>query len=281
MKQLKTKAALELLEMELLLTAVHQYYGYDFNAYAQASMLRRIKKFMTEHHQQHISDLIALFLHSPAAFAQFLNSLSVIVTEMFRNPNVFKHIRSDVIPVLQSYPFVKIWHAGCATGQEAYSLAIVLAEEGLLDRCQIYATDFNEDALDTAKAGIYPEASFSTYEQGYLQAGGAGAFNDYWVRSYGSMKINQQLADHITFANHNLVTDGVFGEMHFILCRNVLIYFNETLQNEVLKLLYNSLVPRGFLCIGAREVLKYSSIQSELDIVHKPSRIYRKKGAIS
>lgn len=266
------------LELDLLLDAVKTRYGYDFRDYAKASMVRRVRKYMDKTGIHHVSELIPLFLHDSRAFYQFVRSLSVVVTEMFRDPEVFKVLREEVVPVLKTYPFVKIWHAGCASGEEVYSMAILLEEEGILDRCQIYATDFNDDALKLAKEGIYPTGNIELYEQNYSLSGGKFQLSDYWVNCYDSIKINSRLVERVTFANHNLVTDGVFGEMNLVMCRNVLIYFNEQLQDRALTLIKDSLCPRGFLCIGRRENLKFSQIRSQLEDVDNALRIYRKLG---
>ena len=188
-------------------------------------------------------------------------------------------MRKEVIPRLKTYPFIKIWHAGCASGQEVYSLAIILEEEGILDRCRIYATDFNDKALEQAREGIYPSAEVSLYEKNYRLCGGKHQLDDYWVNLYNSVKMNSRLSERVTFANHNLVTDGVFGEMNLVLCRNVLIYFNARLQDRALNLINESLCPRGFLCIGRRENLKFSQIRKHLESVNNTLRIYRKLGS--
>ena len=272
-------AELEALELDLLLRAVQSRYGYDFHDYAKASIIRRVKKHLDEVSVGQISELIPLFLRDSRAFYRFVKSLSVVVTEMFRDPEVFRVLRAEVIPVLKTYPFIKIWHAGCASGQEVYSLAIVLEEEGILDRCQIYATDFNDDALKLARKGIYPAEDIEKYENNYRLGGGKRKAADYWVSRYDSIKINSRLAQRVTFANHNLVTDGVFGEMNLVMCRNVLIYFNEQLQDRALNLINDSLCPRGFLCIGRRESLNFSQVRSQLEDVDNTLRIYRKLGA--
>ena len=202
------KNKIEDLELKLLLEAISSQYGHDFHDYAKASMLRRIKKHLSSAKLENISDLIPLFLHDQEAFNRFVKDMSVVVTEMFRDPDFFQALRRDVIPILKTYPFIKIWHAGCASGQEVYSMAILLAEEGLLDRCQIYATDFNEHALDMARQGIYPQSEMSVYEKNYQLAGGNAQLSDYCTQRYDSVKFNGKLAERITFANHNLVTDG-------------------------------------------------------------------------
>ena len=267
----------EELELSLLLSAVEQSYGYDFHNYAKASLLRRVKKYISLHDREFISDLIPLFLHNDKAFARFVQQLSVPITEMFRDPDFFHTLRSEVMPLLKTYPFIKVWHAGCATGQEVYSMAIMLEEEGLLDRCRIYATDFNESALEIARNGIYPSRSLELYENNYEESGGRAKLSDYYHQMYDSIKLNERLLEKVTFANHNLVTDGVFGEMNLILCRNVLIYFNQTLQDRVLSILADSLCSLGFLCIGKRENLQFSPIAKHLDAIDRCQRVYRKK----
>ena len=265
------------LELSLLLTAAEKCYGYDFHDYAKASLLRRIQKYLDACGKQHISDLIPLFIHDKKAFSLFVQQLSVSVTEMFRDPDFFSSIRSRVVPLLKTYPFIKIWHAGCATGEEVYSMAILLEEEGLLDRCRIYATDFNELALDTARTAIYPCKNIVLYEENYKLAGGSVELSDYYHQMYDSIKFNDRLLNKITFANHNLVSDGIFGEMNIIFCRNVLIYFNQTLQDKVLQMFRDSLCPLGVLCIGKRENLQFSTVAESLDEIDRRQRIYRKK----
>lgn len=265
----------EELELKLLLRAISSYYGHDFHDYAKASMVRRVYKHMEKVGINRVSALIPHFLHDTEAFNDFVRDMSVVVTEMFRDPKFFLSLRKEVVPILKTYPFVKIWHAGCASGQEVYSMAILLEEEGLLDRCQIYATDFNEHALNVARKGIYPQDEMGIYEENYKIAGGKGKLANYCHQRYDSVKFNGRLSERITFANHNLVTDGVFGEMNLVLCRNVLIYFNRALQNRVLKLLADSLVTRGVLCIGRRENLLQSVIENEVEALNHPQRIYR------
>ncbi len=267
----------ENLELSLLLKAMETCYGYDFHDYAKASLLRRVKRYLSLHDREHISDLIPLFLHNDKAFGRFVQQLSVPVTEMFRDPDFFQVLRSQVLPMLKTYPFIKIWHAGCATGQEVYSMAILLEEEGLLDRCRIYATDFNEKALDIARQGIYPSRNLALYASNYKDSGGQLSLSAYCHQMYESIKMKDTLVKKIMFANHNLVTDGAFGEMNLILCRNVLIYFNQMLQDRVLTLLSDSLCPFGVLCIGKRENLQLSPVAQYLDIIDRCQRVYRKK----
>ena len=266
----------EALELKLLLEAINTYYGHDFHDYAKASMLRRIRRHMERVGVKQISALIPCFLHDKESFNSFVKDMSVVVTEMYRDPEFFLALRNEVIPLLKTYPFIKIWHAGCASGQEVYSMAVMLEEEGLLNRCQIYATDFNESALKMARKGIYPQDEMSVYEENYQLAGGKQQLSNYCRQQYDSIKFKNRLSERVTFANHNLVTDGIFGEMNLILCRNVLIYFNQTLQDRVLNLLTDSLIPKGILCIGRRENLKHSTMNDQVESLNHSQRIYRK-----
>jgi chemotaxis protein methyltransferase CheR len=195
---------------------------------------------------------------------------------MFRDPACYRTLRKDVIPVLKTYPFIKVWHAGCATGEEVYSMAILLKEEGLYDRCQIYATDFNQAVLRQAQDGIYPAQAIREYTANYQRAGGTGHFSDYYTADYGSVILDRSLKDRIVFAEHNLVTDSVFGDMHLIMCRNVLIYFNRALQNQVIGLFHKSLCPGGFLCLGSKETLRFTDYVRSLEVVSAHDRIFRK-----
>lgn len=196
---------------------------------------------------------------------------------MFRDPSVYRCIREWVVPMLKTYPYIKVWIAGCSTGKEAYSIAILLIEEGLYDRSIIYGTDFNDMALEQAKKGMYSSDRMDSFYKNYAQAGGCASLTDYFTLSYDSCCVKEQVKKNITFANHNLVTDTVFGEMHLILCRNVLIYFNRTLQNRVLKVFRDSLVFDGFFCLGSKESLKFSAIEGEMKIINEKARIYQKK----
>ena len=265
------------LELDLLVQSIKARYGYEFTHYARASMMRRVRKHMETAKVENISDLIPLFIHDEIAFAQFVKDMSVTVTEMFRDPDFFQSVRTHILPLLKTFPFIKIWHAGCATGQEAYSMAILLAEEGLLERCQIYATDFNETSLEIARSGIYPDSEMALYEENYQMAGGQASLENYCHRGYNSVKFNGRLSQHITFANHNLVSDGVFGEMNLVFCRNVLIYFNDELQNRVLNLLIDSLRPRGVLCLGRRENVQFSDAANRLETIDRDQRIFQRK----
>jgi chemotaxis protein methyltransferase CheR len=196
---------------------------------------------------------------------------------MFRDPLVYRAVRERVVPLLRALPHFMIWHAGCATGEEVYSLAIVLKEEGLYHQATIYATDFNDDALDQAREGIYASGRMKSATEHYQQAGGTASFSDYYHARYDAAAMDAALKERIVFANHNLVVDKVFGEMHLILCRNVLIYFNQALQNQALRLFTESLAPGGLLCLGAREDLAFTEVCDRYELVDEKARIYRKK----
>ncbi len=265
---------LEKLEVSLLLEAIFQRYGHDFRQYARASVHRRIHNVKAHAGLDTISQLIPPILHDPLFFEQFLLKMSITVTTMFRDPGLFLFLRNKVLPYLKSYPSLKIWHAGCATGQEAYSLSILLQEEALAKRTVIYATDFNDQALDEAQKGIYDLKEVKNYTQNYQTAGGRRSFSEYYHAEYGAIKLRHDLKNPITFANHNLATDGVFSETQLILCRNVLIYFNKKLQNRVLNLFYESLTENGFLCLGTRESLLCSDFRDKFVTIDETHRVF-------
>lgn len=200
---------------------------------------------------------------------------------MFRDPSFYLALRKEVLPLLKSYPFIKIWHAGCSTGEEAYSMAILMAEEGLYEKARIYATDFNESVIKKAKTGAYPIDRVKAYAYNYQRSGGKESFADYYSASHKSVAMENFLKKNILFSDHNLVTDGVFGEMNLIMCRNVLIYFNRDLQNRVFKLFSESLSDSGFLCLGSKESIRFSEYSDEFEDVTKHEKIYRKRVASS
>ena len=268
---------IEEIELELLLEAIFRRYGYDFRHYSRASIARRVRHFLATSEYVRISEITSRILYDEAFFQNLLEDFSVTVTEMFRDPDVYATLRREVIPFLKTYPFLKVWHAGCASGQEVYSLAILLMEEGLYKRTTIYATDFNEGVLDKARQGIYPIVEVKKYIDNYRRAGGVSSLTDYFDAHYESVIMSQALKKNITFARHNLVADQVFGEMHLILCRNVLIYFDKTLQGRVLGLLNDSLIRGGFLCLGKKESLRFSEIGDRYEEFAKQMQIYRKR----
>jgi chemotaxis protein methyltransferase CheR len=206
----------------------------------------------------------------------FLQDLSINVTEMFRDPEFYLKFRKKIVPELSTYAHIKIWHAGCSTGEEVYSLAIILKEENILHKTQIYATDFNKRVLESAKLGIYSKKEMDLYSRNYIESGGKGQLSDYYTSKYGSVIFDKSLAKNIVFADHNLVTDGVFAEVHLVFCRNVLIYFDKTLQNRVLGLFTNSLIKRGILCLGTKESLRFSTYENHYEVLDKKNKIYKK-----
>jgi chemotaxis protein methyltransferase CheR len=262
-------------ELELFIRALQLRHGYDFSQYTRASFKRRVQSLVIAHGCASIGELTARLLRDDAFLAPLVAGLSVPVSEMFRNPYVFKALREEVFPLLASYPHLNIWQAGCAFGEEVYSLAILLQEAGLYDRAQIYATDFNDAALARAQEGIFPSREARTYSENYIAAGGAGSLSDYYHARYEHIKLDEQLKRNITFANHNLVADGVFCEPHLILCRNVLIYFTNALQDHVLGLFRDSLVRGGFLCLGNKETLDFAPAGKRFVAVNQRARIFR------
>lgn len=274
-----TDDALERLELRLLFEALHARHGYDFRGYAEASILRRVRSFLPAAGCTHIAELIPKVLRDDALFSGLVQAISVPVTEMFRDPFVYRALRAQVLPVLKTWPFAKIWHAGCATGEEVYSMAVLLAEAELSDRSTIYGTDFNDNALRTARAGIYPLEQMQRFTKSYQEAGGLRSFAEYYHARYESAALDASLKANLMFANHNLTVDGELGEMHLIVCRNVLIYFNRDLQDRVLSMFADSLVHGGFLCIGPKEDLKFSSAADQFEVVDRTARIYRRIGS--
>lgn len=272
---------IENIEVDLLVEAIYRRYGHDFRDYSKSHMRRRIKQLVSRKGIDFVSGLIPEILHDEAMFENLLYELSITVTQMFRDPSVFRRLRQEVIPLLRTFPFIRVWVAGCATGEEAYSLAILMKEEGLFDRTTIFATDFNDAALEKAKAGVFPIDIVRKYSENYLQAGGAGSFADYYHARYDCAAIAPWLRQHLVFANHNLATDRVFSEMHLVFCRNVLIYFNSELQNRVLGLLTESLVRGGFLCLGPNEDIMFSNVRDFYRRVDEAARIFQLQPAQS
>lgn len=263
------------IELDLFVEALHRRHGYDLSEYARASLKRRVVNLACSHGLANISLLTAKVLHEPDFVPNVISGLSVPVSELFRDPLVFATLSEQVLPLLASYPQINIWQAGCAHGEEIYSLAILLEEAGLYDRCQIYATDFSDAALARAKEGIFSARDARDASARYQQAGGKRSFGDYYHARYDLIKLDAALRRNVTFANHNLVADGVFCEAHLILCRNVLIYFNDALQNRTLNLFADSLVRGGFLCLGTKENLAFSPAASDFVPVDFATRIYR------
>lgn len=263
----------EEIELTLLLEGIYQKYGHDFRDYARASIKRRIKRHMSMNHIESISLLQDRVLHCPEVMDQLLLDVSVYVTEMFRDAEFYQVFRQEVVPVLHTFPLFNIWHAGCSTGEEVYSLAIILQEEGLLDRARIYATDINEKALKVAREGIYPLSHMKGAIHNYHAAGGCEDFSEYYVARYGNVIFNANLKEKLTFCNHNLATDGPFQEFEVVLCRNVMIYFNAALKEKVVHLIHHSLRPLGLLAVGQKESIHYKGYFKSF---HAQQRIYKK-----
>ncbi|QPA58805.1 CheR family methyltransferase [Lysinibacillus sphaericus] len=264
------------LEIDLLLEAIYRLSGYDFRQYNRSSISRRIFNRMRINSIPTISRVQEKVIHDQAFLEQLLNDFSINVTEMFRNPSFFKAFREKVIPTLREYQEIRIWHAGCATGEEVYSMAILLQEEGLIDKAVIYATDMNEQVLEKAKKGIFPIHKMQAYTKNYMLAGGAHAFSEYYKTDYQYAYFHSTLLKNIIFAQHNLVTDQSFNEFHVILCRNVLIYFSPQLQSQVHRLFYESLSDKGFLCLGDKETLRFEEVISNYREFIGNERIYQK-----
>jgi chemotaxis protein methyltransferase CheR len=262
------------IEVGLLLEGVYRQYGYDFRDYSMSSVRRRVRHLVREEGLASVSGLQERVLHDPRALQRFVVTLSVNVTSMFRDPSFYRSLRERVIPLLRTYPKVRIWHAGCATGEEAYSFAILLEEEGLYDRCQIYATDMNEAVLKTAAAGVVPLRGMRENTANYLRSGGRRVFASFYTAVGDRAVLHPSLRRNIDFAQHNLVTDRSFNEFNVVFCRNVLIYFNRPLQDRVHRLFYQSLVRFGFLALGSKETVQFSPHQAAYQDLGE--RIYRK-----
>jgi chemotaxis protein methyltransferase CheR len=267
---------LERIEIELLLEGVFRHYGFDFRSYAYASVRRRLWKRIEDEGLSSVSELQALVLHDPEAMERLLLDLSINVTAMFRDPVFYREFRTLVVPLLRTYPFIRIWHAGCSTGEEVYSMAILLEEEGLLDRARIYATDINVVVLQQARAGIFPLIRMQEYTENYIKAGGKRSFSEYYTAKYDGALFSPSLTRNVVFSQHNLVTDRSFAEFNVILCRNVLIYFDATLQNRVHALFYDSLAMFGILALGSKESLRGSEYEPCYERLHPREKLFRK-----
>ena len=273
----REQKTLEIIEIEALTDVIFKHYGYDIRNYAQASLSRRIKHFMLKNSIEYVSSMIPLILHNKSQFKAFLYDLSIPVTEMFRDSGFFTYLRTDIMDYLRTYPALKIWHAGCATGEEVYSMAILLKEANIYKKSTIYATDFNDVAISQAREGIFPIDRVKEYTVSYQNSGGKHSFGDYYRSDNKNITLDKELGKKITWANHNLATDGVFTEVQLVMCRNVLIYFNRELQNRVLELFTDSLVPGGILALGSKETLRYSSVFDKYETLSEKWKVYKKK----
>ncbi len=265
------------IELDLLLEAVHKGYGFDFRNYSKAHILRRLTYFQNVNGLQSFSQVQDLILHNKSKMKELLGELSIKVTEMFRDPAFYLTLRKRVIPLLKTYPFPKIWIAGCSTGEEVYSMAILLREEGLLKRTQIFATDFNEKAIEKAKKGIYSIDKIKHYTVNYQKAGGKNSFSDYYKVIDNRVEIDPMLRQNVQFALHNLVSDAKFETVNMISCRNVLIYFNKELQDRVINLFTDSLINGGYLVLGMKESLLFSSKSGLYKTIDNDRKIFQKK----
>jgi chemotaxis protein methyltransferase CheR len=269
----------EEIEIALLLEAIYRRYGFDFRGYAAASLRRRLWRRASTEGLPTISALQDRILHDPAVMESLLRDLSISVTAMFRDPSFYVAFRKEVVPLLHTYPYTRIWVAGCSTGEEVYSLAIVLDEEGLLDRSRLYATDINELVLEQARRGVFKLDKMREYTQNYLRAGGTRAFSEYYLASYDGAQFDRRLVENAVFAQHNLVSDNAFNEFQVVLCRNVMIYFDRSLQERVLRLFDESLVTLGVLALGHRETLRFSGLADRYEELDPVERLFRKKTA--
>ncbi|TJY42139.1 protein-glutamate O-methyltransferase CheR [Cohnella pontilimi] len=277
MKEKLSNPELDKIEVMLLLEGIYRKYGYDFRKYAYASIKRRVLHRLQMEGLPTLSALQEQVLHDPLAFQRLLEDLMIPVTEMFRDPDAFLAFRQVVVPALRELPYIRIWHAGCSTGEEVYSTAIVLHEEGLLGKARIYATDISENALERAKSGVLPIERMKQYTQNYQKAGGKASFSEYYSSESGVVLLKPELRANLVFARHNLVTDRSFNEFHVIFCRNVMIYFEWPLRDQVQKLFYESLSDGGFLVLGNKESISFTPMADRYEVWNDPNRIYRKR----
>lgn len=265
------------IELPLLLEAIYLKYHYDFREYANASLKRRLVAAMLHFECRNLSQLQQRILHEPSVFPLLLDYLTVQVTEMFRDPGYFRGLREKVIPLLRTYPSLKVWVAGCSTGEEVYSLAILLREEGLLDRTLIYATDINPQALQRAEAGVFEIDRMAGFTESHRRSGGHSSLSDYYTAAFGRAAIDKTLKKHIVFSDHSLATDSVFAEVQLVSCRNVLIYFNRELQDRALGLFADALCRKGFLGLGSKESLRFSAQADTFADLSREERIFQKR----
>ncbi len=267
------------IEVRLILEAIYERYHYDFRDYAGTSLRRRLKGAMQRFGCANLSQLQGRLLREPEVFRSVLGDLTVQVSEMFRDPEYFVALREHVVPVLRTFPSLRIWVAGCSAGEEAYSLAILMKEEGLLERTLIYATDISHEALAQAQAGVYRMDLAPGFSENHRAAGGRGSLSEHYTAAYDHVLLDKSLKDRIVFSDHSLSTDSVFAEVQFVSCRNVLIYFNRALQDRAFGLFSEALCRNGFLGLGARETLRFSAHAGDFIEVAAKERIYQKRPA--
>jgi chemotaxis protein methyltransferase CheR len=275
---MNTSAKIEIgeTEAEELIAAIYDASGYDFSNYSIPSLYRRLQRYIDLKKITSLPLLIEQLHNDSVLLNEFIEEITVNVTEMFRDPYFFNIMKKEVLTQLKELPSIKIWHAGCSTGEEPYSMAIILKEAGILDKAIIYATDINQSVLDTAAKGKYPIDLIKLYESNYKEGELKGNFNDYYEVHEGNMVMIEELRNKIIFSTHNLVTDSGFNQFDLIVCRNVLIYFNKQLQDQILQTFYNSLNNHGFLALGSKETLMFSSIEKTMDTYNSQFRVWRK-----
>lgn len=274
--KLEDRRSIHALEIELLLQGLFERYGYDFRNYARASLTRRVRRALQAEGLPTVSALQERLLHDGEAAMRFVAAISVHTTAMFRDADVYQSLRADVIPMLRTYPFVRIWHAGCSTGEEVYSLAILLEELGVYDRCRVYATDISDRILERARMGVFPLRQMREYTQAYQRSGGINDFSSYYTTDQENAIFRSSLRRNLIFSQHNLVCDSMFNEFHLIVCRNVLLYFDETLRERALKLFYGSLSPLGTLVLGKKESLRFTAFNDMYRELREGLQIYRR-----
>jgi chemotaxis protein methyltransferase CheR len=267
---------LETLELQLLLEGVFRQYGYDFREYAVASLRRRVWRRVLAEGEQTITGLLGRLLHDPDVMERLLLDLSINVTSMFRDPTFYAAFREQVVPLLRTYPFTRIWVAGCSTGEEVYSLAIMLTEEGLYGRTRIYATDINEAVLTRAREGVFALDRMQEYTENYIRAGGKRSFSDYYLAKYEGALFERTLTENVVWAPHNLVQDRSFNTFNVILCRNVMIYFDRPLQNRVHQLFHDSLERFGVLALGHKESIRFTGFEDLYEELDAQEKLYRR-----
>ena len=275
-----SKARTAELEQRLLIEAIFHRYHYDFRGYAQASLKRRLGTALQRFGCSTLSQLQHRVLHEPSTFPALLEFLTVQVSDMFRDPSYFRSLREEVLPILRTYPSLKLWVAGCSAGEEVYSLAILLHEEGLLERSLIYATDINPHALRSAESGVFDIERVAAFSENHSRSGARRSLSHYYTARYGRVIMDKGLRDHMVFSDHSLATDSVFAEVHLVSCRNVLIYFERALQDRSLGLFRDALCHRGFLGLGSKESLRFSAQADAFDGFVEQDRIYRMKAGL-
>lgn len=263
-------------DVELILRDLIDLYGYDFTNYSRASLKRRILRLLSNDRFLSFAEFRYRLKSDAEYFKRFVEQITVNVTEMFRDVQFYKSLREQVLPVLATKPVIRIWHAGCSTGEEVYSMAILLAEANLLQKSLLYATDINPAVLEKVRTGIFPLSQMKQYSENYIASGGKKDFSSYYTAQYNAAKFNESLGKRIVLATHNLVSDGSFNEFHLILCRNVMIYFDKPLQDRALRLFYESLEVLGYLALGSKETLKFTEVSGMFRQLENREKIWRK-----